>query len=151
MRNITVWDPFRDLVNLQERINRIFSETAKSVSRGGEEDLESSVWVPAVDIRETDEGYILKVDLPGMKKEDIQVDISDNTLTIKGERKIESEAKKEDYVRIERIYGAFSRSFALPPNVDASKIKAKYENGVLELVLPKKEEAKPKKINIDVS
>lgn len=151
MRNLSVWDPFRDLMNLQQRINKVFNETARSASGEGEERFDTGSWTPVVDIRETDNSYEIKADLPGVKKEDISIDIGDNTLTISGERKFEEQEKKKDYIRIERSYGSFSRSFALPQNVDSAKIKAKYKEGILDLTLPKKEEAKPKKINIDVS
>lgn len=151
MRNLSVWDPFRDLVNLQQRINRVFNDTARSASAKTDEGFDSATWSPVVDIRETEESYEIKADIPGVKKEDISIDIGDNTLTIKGERKFEAEESKEDYIRVERSYGAFSRSFALPRNVDSKNIKAKYKDGILDLTLPKKEEAKPKKINIEVS
>lgn len=151
MKDLSTWDPFRDLMNLQERINRAFNDTARSASAKSDEDFDSQTWAPVVDIRETGEKYVIKAELPGLKKEDISIDIGDNTLTIKGERKFENEESRKDYIRIERSYGSFARSFALPANVDAKNIKAKYNNGILELSLPKKEEAKPKKINIDVS
>lgn len=151
MRNLSTWDPFRDLINLQNRINRVFNDTARSASPEGEERFDSGSWTPVVDIKETGDSFEIKADVPGMKKEDISIDIGDNTLTIRGERKFEGEGSNNDYIRVERPYGVFSRSFALPQNVDSQNIKAKYKNGILELVLPKKEEAKPKKINIEVS
>ena len=151
MRNSSTWDPFRDLMNLQQRINRVFNDSTRTVSNSADEEFNSGSWSPVVDIRETDESYEIKADVPGVKKEDISIDIGENTLTIKGERKFEKGNSKENYIRVERTYGSFTRSFALPQNVDRGNIKAKYKDGILDLVLPKKEEAKPKKINIQVS
>jgi len=95
--------------------------------------------------------FVVKADLPGVNKDDIQIDLKDNTLTLKGEKKFENKVSKDNYIRVERSYGTFVRSFTLPQNVDAEKIKATYKDGVLELTLPKKEEAKPKQIKVDVS
>ena len=110
----------------------------------------SGAWAPAVDIHETDDGFMVTADLPGVKKEDIEIDLKDSTLTIKGEKKFEEKAPKENYIRIERSYGKFIRSFSLPNNIDSEKIKATFNNGTLELNIPKKEDAKPKQITIDV-
>ena len=109
-------------------------------------------WVPAVDIFENDkQELVLKAELPDMKREDIQVVFENNTLTLKGERKFENEIKQEQFHRVERAYGTFSRSFSLPSTVDASKIAAEYKNGVLTVTLPFREEAKPRTINVDVA
>ncbi len=116
----------------------------------GDEDLMRGAWAPAVDIHDTGEGFVVTADLPGVKKEDIVIDLKDGTLTIKGEKKFEEKVPKENYIRIERSYGRFVRSFSLPNNVDAEKIKATFNNGILDLQIPKKEEAKPKQITIDV-
>lgn len=151
MRNVSTWDPFRDLMNIQERINRVFNESTRDVSTGNDENLGSGTWTPVVDIEEREDAFLIRADLPGVRKEDITIDINNNTLTLKGERKFEGEITKGNYIRVERSYGSFSRSFSLPNNVDAKNIKAKFRDGILELTLPKKEEAKPKKIEIDVS
>ena len=114
--------------------------------------LTNGRWVPAVDIFENDkQELVLKAELPDMKREDITVTFENSTLTIKGERKFESEAKKEAFHRVERAYGTFSRSFSLPPTVDATRIAAKYEAGVLTVTLPFREESKPRSINVEVA
>ena len=146
---ITRWDPFRDLIALQERMNKLF-EDSLSKSSAFEEGLAAGAWTPSADIYETPEKIVIKVDLPGMTQEEIELKVEDNTLTVKGERILEKDTKKEDYHRIERSYGAFSRSFTLPNSVDVDNIKAQHKNGILEIVLPKKEETRPKKIKIDV-
>lgn len=149
MRNLRTFDPLRDFSSLQERINRLFDDTMRA-SPEGDEELMSGAWAPAVDIHETDDGFMVTADLPGVKKEDIEIDLKDSTLTIKGEKKFEEKAPKENYIRIERSYGKFIRSFSLPNNIDSEKIKATFNNGTLELNIPKKEDAKPKQITIDV-
>ena len=114
--------------------------------------LTNGRWVPAVDIFENDkQELVLKAELPDMKREDITVTFENSTLTIKGERKFENEAKKESFHRVERAYGTFSRSFSLPPTVDATRIAAKYEAGVLTVTLPFREESKPRSINVEVA
>jgi HSP20 family protein len=143
------WDPMRDFGSLQDRINRLFEETLRGFSAGDREDLEKGMWAPAVDIYETEDSYVVSADLPGMNKEDIQIDLRDSTLTIKGEKKFVEEVKRDHYVRIERAYGTFVRSFTLPQTVDADGIKANYKDGVLTLTLPKTEQAKPKQIKIN--
>lgn len=150
-RGLRILDPWRDFGSLQERINRMFDDTIRTLYPQGGEELERGTWIPAVDINETEDGYVVKADLPGMKKEDIQIDLKNNTLTLKGEKKFEEKVSKDNYVRTERTYGTFVRSFTLPHNVDAEKIRASYKDGVLELTLPKKEEAKPKQIKVEVS
>lgn len=151
MVRLMVRDPWKDFGTLQDRINRLFDQTLRTFNPEGEEELERGTWAPAVDIHETDDSFVVKADLPGMNKEDIQIDIKDSTLTLKGEKKFEQQVSKDNYIRVERTYGTFIRSFTLPQNVDPDKIKAKYKDGVLELTLPKKEEAKPKQIKVDVS
>jgi HSP20 family protein len=140
-----------DFGSLQDRINKMFGDTLKTFYPQENEELERGIWTPAVDIHETDDGYVLRADLPGIKKEEIQIDLKDNTLLVKGEKKFEEKASKDNYIRTERAYGTFVRSFSLPDNVDTGKIKASYKDGVLELVLPKKEEAKPKQIKVEVN
>ena len=151
MVRLMVRDPWKDFGTLQDRINRLFDQTLRTFQPEGEEELERGTWAPAVDIHETDDSFVVKADLPGMNKEDIQIDIKDSTLTLKGEKKFEQQVSKDNYIRVERTYGTFVRSFTLPQNVDPDKIKAKYKDGVLELTIPKKEEAKPKQIKVDVS
>jgi HSP20 family protein len=110
-----------------------------------------AIWSPLVDVHETKEGYQLQVELPGVKQEDIQVSIEGETLTLKGERKHEAEVKEDEYHRVERSYGRFERSIVLPSVVDPGQVKATYRDGVLEILLPKKEEAKPKEIKVEVA
>ena len=145
---VVKWDPLRDLLSIQDRMNRLFEQTL-SRSRT-EEGISASTWAPAVDIYETQETIVIKADLPGLTREDIEIEIRDNTLTIKGERRFAKDVQQENYLRIERAYGAFQRSFTLPTGVRQEQIRASFRDGVLELLLPKAEEAKPKKIAIDV-
>jgi HSP20 family protein len=143
------WDPFKEVTTLQERINRLF-EDAFPRTREREEDLSPGVWRPAVDIYEGETAVVLKAELPGIKKGDVSVEVKDNVLTIKGERKAESEIKEEKYYRRERTYGSFSRSFNLQYTVKPDKIKARFKDGVLVIEVPKPEEEKPKQINVNV-
>jgi HSP20 family protein len=150
---IVRWEPFRDLVSLQDRMNRLFDESFRGASRGvGEEDWAlGGSWAPAVDIFEHEGNIVLKAELPGVDSKDVDVRVENNVLTLRGERKFDSEVKKESYHRVERSYGAFSRSFTLPTVVDTDKIKAEFKEGVLRLTLPQREEAKPKQIAISVT
>ena len=144
---IVRWDPFRDLMTLQERMNEMFDRTLRR--RGDEEEgLAPRAWAPAVDIYETDEKMVIKVELPGLKKEDIDIEVRDSTLTLKGERKFEKEIKRESYHRVERAYGSFQRSFTLPSTVKQEAIEASFKEGILEISLPKAEAVKPKKLAI---
>jgi HSP20 family protein len=147
---MTRFDPFRDLAVLQDRMNRLFNDTTGY--RGREDDLMNrGTWTPAVDIYEVEGSLVLKAELPDMRREDIDVTVENNTLTIRGERKLDHEIKQENFHRIERAYGGFVRSFSLPPTVDATKIGAEYKNGVLTVKLPMREEAKPRTINVEVA
>ena len=140
------FNPGREFIQLQDRINRLFSD---AYGRSGEEELNQGSWIPPVDIYLNDKHEIvLKAELPDMRREDIQVTIDDHTLTIKGERKPADDVKEGQFQRIERYYGSFSRSFTLPPNVDASKLSAEYKNGVLTVKIPLREEAKPRQIEV---
>lgn len=150
MARLRVWDPWRDFGSLQERINKMFDDTIRSGGTGDEE-LATGAWSPAVDIHETDDSFVVSADLPGLKKDDIQINVEDNTLTIKGEKKFEEKVPRDKYIRVERNYGTFVRSFSLPQNVDSAKIKATFKDGILDLTLPKREEAKPKKIAVEVN
>ncbi|MBI2485698.1 MAG: Hsp20/alpha crystallin family protein [Deltaproteobacteria bacterium] len=151
MVRLMVRDPWRDFGTLQDRINKMFDQTVRTLYPETEEELERGAWSPAVDIHENNDSFVVKADLPAVNKDDIQIDLKDNTLTLKGEKKFENKVSKDNYIRVERSYGTFVRSFTLPQNVDAEKIKATYKDGVLELTLPKKEEAKPKQIKVEVS
>lgn len=142
------WDPFRELISLQERMHRLFEDTLTR-SRSGEEILLPSSWSPAVDIYETPDHVILKADLPGLNKEDIFIEIKDNTLILRGERKIEKGIDEENYHRMERSFGTFQRSFAMPTKVKPDKIKVKFSNGILEIIVPKLEKVRPKKITVE--
>ena len=146
---MTRFDPFRDLAVFQDRMNRLFNDT---YGRGREDDLMNrGAWTPAVDIYEVDGTLMLKAELPDMRREDIDVSVENNTLTIRGERTLDNDVKQENFHRIERSYGSFVRQFSLPTTVDAGKIAAEYKNGVLTLKLPVREEAKPRTINIEVA
>ena len=145
---ITRFDPFRDLAVLQDRVNRLFGDAYG----GGREEGVLSSWVPAVDIFENEKKeLVLKAELPDVRKEDVSVTVENNTLTLSGERKFDTEVKKEHYHRIERSYGSFSRTFSLPATVDTGKIGAEFKNGLLTVRLPFREEAKPRAISIDVA
>jgi HSP20 family protein len=141
---IVRWEPARELATMEiERLNRMFTDFyGEAFSRA---------WVPPVDIYETDaHEVVLKAELPDLKREDINVTFEHGVLTLRGERKFEQEVKKDNFQRIERRHGAFSRSFTLPNTVDAGKISASYKDGVLTIRLPQREEAKPKQIAVNV-
>jgi HSP20 family protein len=141
-------DPFRELAAMQDRMARLFGD----VYLRDEDTGFRGSWTPAVDIFETDNhDLVLKAELPGMTREDIEVSVENNTLVLKGTKKIDSEVKEENYRRIERTYGTFHRSFTLPTTVDTSKVGADFRNGVLTVKLPFREEAKPRTINVDVA
>jgi HSP20 family protein len=140
-------DPF---YNWQNRINRLFEETFGTFALPGEETFALTAWTPSCDIYETDNAIVVKAELPGVKRENVNIKIENNLLTIRGERKFEEEAKKENYHRIERSYGEFMRSFTLPVSIDTKKVTAEFKDGMLKVLLPKLEEAKPKAIDIKV-
>lgn len=145
---ITKWQPYSDLVSMAERWNRLFGEDFLDDS--GKSGLTPNAWRPMTDIYETKESYVFKVELPGFKKEDIKVEFVNDTLTLRGERKQEEETKNENFHRLERSYGLFERSFAIPKNVDPKKIDASLKDGVLLLTIPKMEEAQTKAIPVSV-
>jgi HSP20 family protein len=147
MTVITRWEPFREFSTLQDRLNRLFQQ---SVSESRDEALTSSSFAPAVDVYEDDHQVTLKIEVPGIDEKDIDVRLKNNTLTVHGERKLEKEEKEENYRRVERQYGSFTRSFTLPTTVDAEGVSAQYDKGVLKIRLNKKAEAKPKQIKISV-
>ena len=146
MMSIQRWNPVRDFARLQDEVNRLF-DTNLGLMRSGE----SYGWTPAVDVFEDTEGVTFKFDLPEVQGKDVDVRLEDGTLTVRGERKLEREDKRDDYHRIERAYGAFARSFSLPATLDAEKASAEYKNGVLRIFVPKRAEAKPKSINVKVN
>ncbi len=149
---IVRWDPLRDLVALQDRMNRLFEDSlARTRGRGGEEGLVTGAWTPPVDIYETDDAIVLKAELPGIDRKDIQLEVRDGVLTLKGERRFEKEVKEENYHRIERAYGSFARSFTLPNTVQPDKVRARFKDGVLEVTLPKAEESRPRQIKVEVA
>jgi HSP20 family protein len=148
---IVRWEPFRDVVSLQDRMNRLFDESFRGARATDDDWALGGSWAPAVDIFEQDGNIVLKAELPGIEAKDVDIRVENNTLTLRGERKFGGEVKKENYHRVERAYGSFSRSFALPSVVDTEKIKADYRDGVLRVTLPTKEEAKPKQISISVT
>ncbi|MDI6688348.1 MAG: Hsp20/alpha crystallin family protein [Desulfobacterales bacterium] len=143
------WDPFRNVATLQDRINRMFDE-AFLRSKDIDDEVSLAAWKPTVDIYDTDDAIILKVELPGVDKEKVAVDVKDNILTLKGERSIDKEIKEKNYYRRERSFGSFHRSFTLPTTVNPEDIKAAYKDGILTIEVPKPEEKKPKQITIDV-
>jgi len=146
---LTRWDPFRDMVTLQERMNRLF-EDSMARSKTTDEEMAMGAWTPSVDIFETPEKVVLRADLPGVAEREIDLRIENNMLTLRGERRFLKETKEEDYHRIERAYGSFSRSFQLPGTINQEGIQATHRDGVLEVVLPKSEETRPKHIKVDV-
>jgi len=147
---IVRFDPFRDLASMQDRINRIFGE---AYLRNNDDDVSNrGDWRPPVDIYENDQHEIvLRAELPGLKREDLDIRVENNTLTLRGDRKRDTEVKQESYHRVERVYGAFSRSFSLPSTVNAEQVSAEFRDGVLTVVLPPREEAKPRQIQVKVS
>ena len=143
------WNPFRELEDMQGRLNRLFGEAA--FARTVDNEMSFSGWSPAVDVQETDQEYLIKADLPDVKKDDVKVELLDGTLTIQGERRQEKEEKGKKFHKIEREYGTFLRRFAMPSEVDATKVQAEFKNGVLNVHLPKSATAKPKAIDVKVS
>ena len=143
------WDPFRELEDVSDRLNRMFNRPALDRT-SGKETMVAADWVPSVDVSETDGSYQIKAEIPDVKKEDVKVTLEDGVLTIQGERKQEKEEKSKRYHRVERSYGRFVRSFTLPDVVDEEKVKAEFKDGILNLELPKSEKAKPKAIEVKV-
>ncbi len=146
---IVRWEPFRDLVTAQRDFDRLFQ--AAFSPQTSETELSTRSWAPPVDIYETEDAIVLKAELPGVDAKDVEVRVEDNTLYLKGERKFEKEVKEQNYHRVERSYGSFARSFSLPNSISSDKVKAEFKDGLLTLTMPKREEAKPKTIKIDVT
>jgi HSP20 family protein len=138
------WDPIRELDSLQGDMNRLFDRFFEGRAPNGV----SRRWIPAMDLVETEDSLVLRGDLPGMTEDDVDIEIKDNVLTVSGERKAESEEKGEGYHRVERSFGRFSRSLTLPQGIDPDKVEAGFENGVLEVRIPKPAEAKPTRVQI---
>jgi HSP20 family protein len=145
---MTRWNPVTSSLVSREPFFRMVDSLFNEFVNGAGEDLVSRAWVPAVDIQETEDAYRLYAELPGLTKDDIQITLENNVLRLSGERKLEKDVKRDDYHRVERTYGTFSRSFALPSQVNAEGVQATFENGVLTLTVPKSESAKPRRIAI---
>jgi len=141
------WDPFADMAQLREQVNRLFEQ---NLTRNGREPVAMRTWAPLVDIEETADELVLHAELPGITPDSIDIQIEGDTLTIRGERKLEQETKDRQFVRIERAYGAFMRTFTLGVPVKQGEVKANYRDGILDIRLPKAEEIKPKQIQIQV-
>ena len=148
--NLVKWDPFRELEDVSNRLNRIFGQSLAR-SESGQNMLAVADWAPSVDISETDSEYLIKGEIPGVKKEDVKVTIQDGMLTIQGERKQEKEEKGKKFHRIERSYGSFVRSFRVPDDADENSVKAEFKDGMLNVTLAKSAKAKPKAIEVSVS
>ena len=146
--NLVRWDPFRELEGIQARLNHLFG--ADTSSRAFDDDRFFANWTPPVDIQETEKEYIVKADLPDVKKDDVKVELDGDMLTVEGERKQEKEEKTKRFHRTERAYGKFVRRFSLPTHVDGGNVKAEFKDGVLNVHLPKTEAAKPKAIEVKV-
>jgi len=157
MADITRWDPFRDLVTIQDELNRLFGRTyvgAEPVRPGTAELTRlgaTGSWVPPLDVFEDDDRLVVKVELPGIDPEAVEVSVEDSTLTVSGSREFERETEERNYHRIERRYGAFSRSLRLPQTADAERVDARFDRGVLTIEVPKREEARPRRIEIKAS
>ena len=147
MTTIARLEPFRGLSSLQDQFNRLFNESFRTHS----EESALTSWAPAVDIYETPNELVVKADLPDVNEKDIDVRVENNLLTIRGERKFEKSVSEENFLRVERTYGSFSRSFSLPNTANAETIAAEYKNGVLTVTLPKREESKPRQVKVTVN
>jgi HSP20 family protein len=147
---LTRWDPMRDMMSLQERMNKLFEDSLARSRSTEQDDFPMGSWTPPVDIYETEDKVILRADLPGVDQKDIDLRIEDNTLILRGERTFAKEEKQEDFLRIERSYGSFQRTFRLPSSVDQNRVMANHRDGVLEVVLTKREETRPRAIKVEV-
>ena len=145
---IVRWEPFQNVMAGQRDLDQVFKDAFRPFYGDGE--LSTRTWAPPVDIFENADNIVLKAELPGIDPKDVEIRVEDNTLYLKGERKFEQEVKEENYHRVERSYGSFARSFSLPNSIDADKVVADYKDGLLTLTMPKREEAKPKTIKIEI-
>ena len=148
MTVLTRWDPIREFSTLQDRMNRLFQNSYGP--EGQEDSLTATAFAPPVDVYEDEHNVVLKIEVPGIDEKDIDVRLENNTLTVHGERKLEKEEKEENFRRVERRYGSFTRTFTLPSTVDSESVTANYDKGVLKIQLAKKSEAKPKQIKVNV-
>jgi HSP20 family protein len=146
MRTLARWEPFHGASSLQDQVNGLFNDVFERKS----EESSLTAWAPSVDIYETEHELVVKADLPEVDPQDLDIRVENNILTIRGERKFEKKVNEENYLRVERAYGSFARSFTLANTVNSDAIKADYQNGVLTLSIPKREEAKPKQIKVTV-
>ena len=146
MNSLIRWEPFRGISTLQDQVNRLFDNTFL-----GRSESSLASWAPAVDVHETENELVVTADIPGMNEKDLDVRVENNMLTISGERKTETNVKDDNYLRVERSYGSFSRSFSLPNTVNPEAIAAEYKNGVLTVKLPKRAEAKPRQVKVNVA
>lgn len=151
MNALAPWNPFKEMDDLQSRFAKIFGLAPARAKEGGEEQMAVAEWTPSVDITEDEKEWVVKADLPDLKKEEVKVTVENGVLTFSGERKLEKEEKNKKFHRIERAYGAFVRSFTLPDGTDPAKVSAEFNAGVLTVHLPKSPEAKPKAVEIKVS
>lgn len=151
MNALTRWDPFKEMEDLHTRMSKLFGLTSVRPTNGGKEALTVAEWAPSVDITEDEKEYLVKADLPEVKKDDVKVTVEHGVLTITGERKLEKEEKDKKYHRIERAYGSFLRSFTLPDAADGTKVSAEFRDGVLKVHLPKTEKSKPKAVEVKVA
>jgi HSP20 family protein len=144
------WEPVRELNTLQNEMNRLFNTVFDTPQQNGGSSTALRRWIPAMDLVETEDDFVLRADLPGLSEQDVNIELEDHVLTVSGERKSEHEERKEGYYRVERASGTFSRSLTLPEGVNADAIKASFDKGVLEIRIPKPEERKPRKVAISV-
>src|SRR2546421_11780203 len=151
MQTLTRWEPFREMEDFQNRLSTLFGRPLRRTNGHGKEEITLADWTPLADITEDEKEYLIKAELPEMKKEDVKVTVENGVLTISGERKFEKEEKNKKYHRVERSYGTFVRSFTLPDNADSSKVNAQYRDGVLTVDVQKSEQAKPRAIDVKVT
>ena len=150
MNNLTRWNPFKEMEELQKRLNQIFSAEPARIQNGKEE-MTVAQWAPLVDITEDEHGYSIKAELPEVQKGDVKVTVENGVLTISGERKFEKEEKTRKYHRVERAYGSFARSFSVPDDADDAKVSAEFKDGLLTVRLAKNEKARPRSIDVKVA
>jgi HSP20 family protein len=151
MNVVTRWNPFKELEEMENRLSTVFGRAPVKRNGEGKEPMTVAEWAPLVDITEDDKEYLIKAELPEVKKEDVKVSVQDNVISISGERKSEKEEKGKKYHRVERAYGSFYRSFTLPEDADGGIVAAEFKDGVLKVRLPKSEKAKPKSIEVKVA
>ena len=151
MNTMTRWDPMRELDELQSQLSTLFGRAPLRENGDKDEAMTVAEWAPLVDIVEDENEYLIKAELPEVRKEDLKVTVQDNVLTLTGDRSFEKEEKGKKYHRIERAYGSFARSFSLPEEADAQKVSAEFKEGVLHIRLPKSEKAKPKSIQVKIN